>query len=144
MEPDAIEPAGQHLDRLKGPHGAYSPSIVAKALELYHETGSSRQAAQRLAETLGMAAPSDRTILQWASQDEYSQIAAEQRRNLSERWTHVANIYLDNVERSAPETKGENSVVPAAIATDKVAKLAEIATGANRQDAKPTTIIIIQ
>jgi len=115
------------------PGKAYSPEIVAQALELYREHGSSIRAAQELAAITGED-PGDRTIRQWAQNDAelFQHLSTERKHRWANRWYDVGNRLLDNVERGIDNIPPAASVVPAAIATDKFHKLV------TEEHAKPT------
>jgi len=103
---------------------AYPPEVVALALERYRDLGSSIKAAQSLALELDDA-PQHPVIRQWAATElDLQQILSTERKHrLANRWYKVSNALLDNVERGVDNFTPQQSVVPAAIGTDKYHKL---------------------
>jgi len=105
---------------------AYPPEVVAQALDLYREHGSSSKAAGALAQILGPeAAPSAESLRKWAQADAtvYQQLTEERKQHLANRWYSIGNALMDRVETGLDSFTPQQSVVPAAIATDKFHKL---------------------
>lgn len=102
------------------------PEIKAQALALYAETFSSVQASERLLEETGERVH-HATIRTWAhTVDGFTQrMRNEQKEHLADTWFTVASQGAERMVEVIKELPGNQTAVPAAIATDKYLKLTE-------------------
>ena len=109
----------------------YTPDIKAEAVALVKYDGMSHaQAAHALAERYPDRSPALRSIDIWCAQDsDLAGLAHERIRDLWADQIALNDLLYERAKSEAPQLKGYQAVVAAAIGMDKEVKIIEALTG---------------
>ena len=109
----------------------YSPEIKAEALVLVNVDGMSHeQAVKVLADRYPDRSPALRIIYVWCAQDaNLTGLAHERMRDLWADQIALNDLLYERAKAEAPQLKGYQAVVAAAIGMDKEVKIIEALTG---------------